>query len=380
MRAEAEICGKKLVVETGSIARQADGAVWVQMDGTVVLVTVVSAREPQPYQGFFPLTVDYRERAYAAGKIPGGFFKREGKPYDHEILRSRLIDRPLRPMFPDDYNYETQVLALVTSYDQQNDPDVLGIFGASAAIAVSDIPLKRYFGAVRVAYIDGEYVVNPTVAERDASQLDLVVAGTGDDIVMVEGGAYEVPEDILLGALKAAMPALKAQVEFQLELAERFGKPKRSYEPLVLPDEIRAAVEELAAERMNEVVRIPGKLERNRARKRLADEVKERLAERFPGAEPLIELALDELEGRLMRRMIVVEGRRTDGRDYTSIRPIDIKVGVLPRAHGSALFTRGETQALAALTLGTKIDEQKIEDLEGESWQCFIHHLKFPPV
>ncbi len=379
IRVEGDVAGKKVILETGRVAKQADGAVWVQCGGTVVLVTAVSARETKPYQGFFPLTVDYRERAYAAGKIPGGFFKREGRPYEHEILRSRMIDRPLRTMFPDDYNSETQVLASVISFDQENDSDVLAILGASAAVAISDIPIKGQFGAVRVAYIDGEYIVNPTIQEREGAQLDIIIAGTGSDIVMVEGGAFEVSEEILLGAFKAAMPVLKKQIEMQQEFIAKAGKPKREYEPLTETEGLKEATFDMAREQMSEVLKIPGKIERSHARRKLRNSIVEQLSEKFPESEVEIDLALGELERELMRAKIIDESLRIDNRTGTDIRDISIEVGVLPQTHGSALFTRGETQAVAALTLGTKLDEQKIEDLEGESYKSFILHYNFPP-
>ena len=379
-RVETTIAGQKLILETGKLAKQADGAVWVQMGESVVFVTAVAAKEPKAYQGFFPLTVDYRERAYAAGKIPGGFFKREGKPYEHEVLRARLIDRPLRPMFPQDFNYETQVLTYVISYDQINEPDVLAMVGASAAVAISDIPMKEPFGAVRVAYIDGEYVINPAVTDKENSDLDIVIAGTGQDILMVEGGAFEVSEDVLLGALKTAMPELSKIVELQNELIAKAGKSKREYEPMKATEGLYEDVEQLAAEKLNEIIRIPDKLERIRQRRMLKKQILEQLAEKYTeDDEPFIHIATDEVEKKLMRKMVLDGGRRIDGRGYDEIRPISIEVGILPRVHGSALFTRGETQSITALTLGTKLDEQKIEDLEGESFKSFILHYNFPP-
>ena len=374
-----ELGQRELVLETGRVAKQADGSVWVQMGGTVVIVAAVSSWEKSPPMGFLPLTTDYRERAYAAGKIPGGFFKREGKPYEHEILKSRLIDRPLRPMFPKDYNYETQVLAFVVSYDQENDPDILGIVGASAALTVSDIPFNGPFGAVRIGYIDGEYIINPMVGQRDSSMLDIVVAGTGEDIIMVEGFAREVPQEILLGAFEVAAPALRKQVEIQLQLREMAGKPKRSYEPIVFDEKILDAIRTLAYDRLNEIVRTPSKNERRSMRRQLIKSVAEKIDEAFPEADVNIEMVLEEIERECVRKMIIEEKRRTDGRSYDEVRPISIEVGVLPRAHGSALFTRGETQSLTAVTLGTKLDEQKIEDLEGESWKSFLLHYNFPP-
>jgi len=379
-RVETEIAGQKLIIETGKMAKQADGAVWVQMGETVVFVTAVSAKEPKQYQGFFPLTVDYRERAYAAGKIPGGFFKREGKPYEHEVLRARLIDRPLRPMFPKDFNYETQVLIYVISYDKINEPDVLAMIGASAAVAISDIPMKEPFGGVRVAYVDGEYVVNPSAIDKDDSSLDIIIAGTGKDVLMVEGEAFELSEDILLGALKVAMPELAKIVELQNELIAKIGKPKREYEPLKSAEGLYDDVAELATEKLNEIIRIPDKLERIRQRRILKKSIIEKLSEKYTeDDEPFIHIAADEVEKKLMRKMVLDEGRRIDGRPSDEIRPISIDVGLLPRVHGSALFTRGETQAITALTLGTKLDEQKIEELDGESFKSFILHYNFPP-
>ena len=379
IRVEAEIAGKNIILETGKIAKQADGSVWVQCGGTVLLVTAVSSRDAKPYQGFFPLTVDYRERAYAAGKIPGGFFKREGRPYEHEVLRSRLIDRPLRPMFPDDYNCETQILAFVISFDQQNDADVLGILGASVAVAISDIPIKGQVGGVRVVYANNQYIINPTISEREFASLDIVVAGTGTDIVMVEGNAHEVSEEILFGALQAAMPALQKQIELQQELVKKAGKPKRKYKPIVKTEGLAEAAIEAAKDEMKKIIRIPGKMNRSDARRELGEKVIEALKEKYPDNELEIFLALEELEKKLMREMILNEGHRIDNRSGTDIRPINIEVSMLPRAHGSALFTRGETQSLTAITLGTKLDEQKIEDLEGGSFKSFLLHYNFPP-
>ncbi len=359
-RVETIIADNNLILDTGRMARQADGAVWVQSGDTVMIVTAVSSKEQRPYQGFFPLTVNYRERAYAAGKIPGGFFKREGKPYDHEIIRARLIDRPLRPMFPEDYNYETQIVAYVLSYDQINEPDVLAIIGASAAVAISDIPIREQFGAVRIAYVDGGYIVNPALPERERAKLDIVVAGTGKDIVMVEGSSFEVSEEILLGALKTAMPELEKIVNIQQELMKKVGNPKRNYEPLEFPEGLKDAVAELGTEKMKQIIQIPTKLERVEERRKFKQYLLEQLQEKFPESEPFIHIHANEIEKRLMRERIISEGKRIDNRKSDEIRPINIDVGILPRVHGSALFTRGETQALTALTLGTKLDEQKI--------------------
>jgi len=377
-RVETEITGRKLSIETGKIAKQADGAVWVQMGGTIVMVTAVSSRESKPYGGFFPLTVDYRERAYAAGRIPGGFFKREGRPYEHEVLNSRIIDRPLRPMFPDDYNCETQVLASVISYDNVNEPAILGVIGASAAVAISDIPIREPFGAIRIGYINDEYVINPTVTEKENAELDIIIAGTGEDIVMVEGEASEISEEIILGALKVAMSPLKKIFELQKELIEKAGKPKREYEPVSPPEGLQEAITEFAAERINGIIGIPEKIERGTANRALMKETIEKFEEQYPDSESFIANAVYELEKKAMRRMILSDGKRIDGRGGTDIRKITSEVGILPMVHGSALFTRGETQALAVLTLGTKLDEQKIEDLEGESFRSFILHYNFP--
>lgn len=376
---EREIEGRKVVLKTDWVAKQSQGSVWVQCGGTVVLVTAVSNYEPMEYQGFMPLQVEYRERAYAAGRIPGGFFKRENKPYDHEVLRSRLIDRPIRPLFPKDYNQETQVCAFVVSFDQENDPDVLGIIGASSALSVSDIPFAGPIGAVKVGYKDGEYVINPTVAQQDGLLLDIVIAGTETDIIMVEGGGYEVSEKILLDALKLAMPVIAQQVELQKELVSAAGRPKRDYMPFLPPPELEEFVRGTFYERYEKLVRIPGKIERNSERLKLISEIKKLVAEKFPQDMPFLMDVSESVERECMRRLIVSENRRTDGRRTDEIRSISIELGVLPRAHGSALFTRGETQSLTAVTLGTKLDEQKIEDLEGESYKSFILHYNFPP-
>lgn len=376
--AEREIAGKKIILKSGAAAKQAHGSVWVQTGETVVLVTAVSNYETSQYQGFMPLQVDYRERAYAAGKIPGGFFKRENKPYDHEVLRSRLIDRPIRPLFPKDYKQETQIFAFVVSFDQENDPDILGIIGASSALSISDIPFAGPIGAVKVGYKDGQYIINPTISEQDGSLLDIVIAGTGTDIIMVEGGGYEISEKILLDALKIAMPVLAQQVELQKEFANIIGKPKRQYLPSAPSPEIEKLIKETFGDRYEEIVRVPGKFERNTKRLKLVEELKKFFEEKFPDEIAFLTEISESIERECMRKLIVSENRRTDGRLPDEIRPISIEIGILPRAHGSALFSRGETQALAAVTLGTKLDEQKIEDLEGESYKSFILHYNFP--
>ncbi len=369
----------EITLQTGKVARQADGAIWVQTGGTIVLVTAVSSKNPSSYKGFMPLTVDYREKFYAAGKIPGGFFKREGRPYEHEVLISRLIDRPVRPLFPKDYTYETQVLASVISFDQENEPDILGIIGASAALSISDIPFNGPFGAVRIALIEGEYIVNPTVAQREKATLDLVVAGTDKDIIMVEGTAIEVSEATLLEVLKTAQPALSKIVRIQQELIEKIGKPKREYEPDIIDPKLDKAVRKLGTEKIRELIQIESKSNRQDLSNKLSNSVIEKLIEEYPESEGKINLIMDSIRGEIIRKMILNEKRRSDGRDSDEIREISIELGILPRAHGSALFTRGETQSLSAVTLGTKLDEQKIEDLEGESFKSFILHYNFLP-
>jgi polyribonucleotide nucleotidyltransferase len=380
VKKEIEIGGKLLSVETNKFAKQANGAVMVTYGETMILVTAVSAEQPKEDVDFFPLQVEYREKATAAGKFPGGFFKREGKPSEKEILSARLIDRPIRPLFPEQYKNETQIVATVFSFDGENDADVLGAFGASAALTVSDIPFDGPVAEVRVARSNDGFIVNPTHQQVKDSDIELVVAGTADSIMMVEGEAQQVSEEVLLAALKFAHEGIKKLVALQVELRAAFGKPKREVPVSPVSAELDAAVSALAAEKINALVStVFTKEERSQKNKAIAEEVKLALAEQFPEQEKLIDIVLHDLEKKYMRERILDAGLRLDGRKTTEIRAISIELGLLPRVHGSALFTRGETQSLGSVTLGTKDDEQIIDGLLEEYTKRFMLHYNFPP-
>jgi polyribonucleotide nucleotidyltransferase len=377
--AEIEIGGRLLGLETGRVAKQADGAVLVRYGGSVVLASVAASKAGVEGQDFFPLTVDYRERAYAGGRIPGGFFKREGRPTEKEILTSRLIDRPLRPLFPKGFRNEVQVIALAISADQENDPDVLAMVGASAAVAVSGLPHLGPFGAVRIGLVDGRLVVNPTFQQLDRSALDLVVAATEDSVVMVEAGAREVPEETLVEAIALAHSECRNLVRAQRRLTELAGKPRWPFDGAAHHDPaLEGQVRQAAQARVRDAVTIGDKVRRGQALARVVEDV---LAAADPDGlrRSRVKEYLDKVEKEEVRRMILDRGARIDGRQAWETRPITAEVSFLPRAHGSALFTRGETQALVAATLGTKSDEQKIEALEGESTKPFMLHYNFPP-
>ncbi|RMF63211.1 MAG: polyribonucleotide nucleotidyltransferase [Calditrichaeota bacterium] len=377
---EIEIDGKKYSLETGRLAKQADGAVLVRLGETLVLVTAVGATEPSENLDFFPLTVDYREKAYSAGKIPGGFFKREGRPSENETLNSRFIDRSIRPLFADGYRNEVQVLVYVLSADKENDPDVLGITGASAALLISDIPFSDPIAGVRVGRVNGQFVVNPTYAELENSDLDLIISATQDSIVMVEGEAQEISENDMLAALEFGHEKIRQLLEMQRALVDKAGKPKRDYGPIAPPEGLEQRILELNGEgRLKEALGIADKKERKLALKKLTQELSESLAEEFEDCEKSVSNILHDLEKKIVRANIVQEGKRIDGRTPDDIREISCEVGILPRAHGSALFTRGQTQALATTTLGTKMDEQKMDELEGEFWKSYMLHYNFPP-
>jgi polyribonucleotide nucleotidyltransferase len=361
------------------MAKQADGAALVCFGETMVLVTAVAARTEREGIDFFPLTCDYQERTFAAGKIPGGFFKREGRPSEKEVLTSRLIDRPIRPLFPDGFFSETQVIATVLSHDKENDPDVIALTGASAALQVSDIPFHGPVAAVRMGRVGGQLIVNPTQTQLDQSDLTLVVAGSRDGIVMVEGGAQMLPEDVMLDALFTAHQALQTLLDLQDELQKALGKPKRALKAVHRDESLFSRVAAQATPRFQGAFQVTGKHERAAALRQAEDEVIAALATEFPEhAKPLREMC-EEVKSRVMREAITKEGRRVDGRGPKDIRPITCEVGVLPRTHGSALFTRGETQALVVATLGTSSDEQKIDALIGEHFKKFMLHYNFPP-
>ena len=376
---EIEFAGRPLSLETGRLAKQSHGAVLAQYGDTIVLATVVSAYQSREKMDFLPLTVDYQERTFAAGKIPGGFFKREGRPSEKEILTSRLIDRAMRPLFPKGYDKETQIVVTVLSADRDNDPDMLSLIAASAALEVSDIPHNGPVAAVRMGRVDGKLVVNPLVSNLENSDISLVIAATTDSIVMLEGGAYVVDEETILEALFTAHEEMRAIFELQNQLKQLAGKPKREFTPKVIAPEVIAAVKERVAGELEEALKISGKKERSTALYALSDRVVDELSARFPDRRHELAEAWDKVHRDRVRRAILEEDRRIDDRKSTEIRSLSAQVQVLPRAHGSAIFTRGETQALVAVTLGTSSDEQKIDALLGERYKKFMLHYNFPP-
>ncbi|MDA8172089.1 MAG: polyribonucleotide nucleotidyltransferase [Nitrospiraceae bacterium] len=376
---ETEFGRGRLVVETGEFAKQSDGAALVRLGDTVVLATAVAEKKVREGLDFFPLTIDYQEKAYAAGKIPGGFFKREGRPSEKEVLTSRLIDRPLRPLFPEGFFSETQGIATLLSFGDENVSDVLGILGMSCALMLSDIPFGGPVGAVKVGYLNGQIILNPNLAEADSLELNITVAGTEDFIVMVEGGASEVSESLLLEAIETAHAEIKRLCRFQEEMREKAGRPKRELIPQPTDEELKRAIIDLCEKRIAECIVIPDKLKRQTELDLVRKEAVEKLNTPEADRSKEIAKAFFEIEKQQVRDMIVKKGVRADGRRPDEIRKIYGKVGFLPRAHGSALFVRGETQALCAATLGTGEDEQKIDALEGESYKRFMLHYNFPP-
>ena len=382
-RIERRFAGRKLVLEVGRMARLAHGACLVRFGDTVVLVAATVQDKPT-HLPFFPLTVEYREKAYAAGKIPGGFFKREGAPQEKEVLSSRLADRTLRPLFPEGFFHETQIHAQVLSADQENDADVLTLIGASVALNTSVIPFRTPVASVRIGRIQGNWVVNPTFLQLEYTDVDIVVAGSADAIVMVEGGAIQVPEDEILRGLEVAHEAIRELIRIQEELIAPRRVPEMAWEPKGVAPELRSRVEREAAGRVAEAVRITGKRERMAALAVIAGEVAGRLAaEGAEGAvdENAVREAIRSLEKKAVRARILDQGRRADGRGFEDVRPIDCQVGVLPRTHGSALFTRGETQSLGVVTLGTSRDEQRIDSIDtpDQITKSFMLHYNFPP-
>jgi len=373
--------GQPLTLETGKMARQADGAVLASLGETVVLATVVSAKSPKPGQDFFPLTVNYQEKYFAAGKIPGGYFKREGRPTENETLVSRLIDRPIRPLFPDGYKNETQVIVTVLQHDMENNPDVLAMVAASAALTISGVPFMGPIGAARVGYVDGEYVLNLPVDRRSDSKLDLVMAGTQDAVLMVESEAQELSEEVMLGAVMFGHKASAQVIEAIIQLAELAAKEPRDFNP---PDFSALETEVLAIAEAD--LRAAYKLTDKQARYSAVDAANAKVKEAFAAKIEAGEISKEDLgevvhnlQAKIVRWNILDTGSRIDGRDLKTVRPILAEVGVLPRTHGSAVFTRGETQALVVATLGTGEDEQYIDSLEGTRKENFLLHYNFPP-
>lgn len=379
-RFETKLGNGNLIVETGRMAKQADGACTIQLGGTIVLVTVVCSEETREDVDFFPLTVEYQEKTYAAGKIPGGFFKREGRPSEKEILTARLIDRPIRSLFPKGFINEIQIVAIVLSSDGENDSDVLAMIGASCALAISDIPFDDPIGAVRVGRIDGKFILNPTFKELETSDLDLVVAGTRSGILMVESGSDELDEGVILDAINFGQKNLQTLIDLQGKAKGACGKKKRSIALYRADEELVKKVKEGSGARLDAINKLSTKEQREEAIGLLSKELVEKFVREESGySEKDVKSALIEAEKEAVRKFIIEKKKRVDGRRFDEIRPISCEVGILPRTHGSSLFTRGQTQSLSVATLGTSADEQMIDALEGETQKSFMLHYNFPP-
>ncbi|MBA4149846.1 MAG: polyribonucleotide nucleotidyltransferase [Verrucomicrobia bacterium] len=380
-RVTASLGAKQIIIESGKLAKQADGSVTVQLGETIVLIAAVAATKAKEGMEFFPLTVDYREKAAAAGRFPGGYFKREGRPTEKEILTSRLTDRPIRPLFPKGWYNECQVQSLLLSADGENEPDVLSILGASAALTVSDIPWEGPLGAVRVGRVNGEFIANPTQSEIVESDLDIIYVGSRQDLVMFEGSSHEISEADFMAALKFAHEACQPLIDAQIELAKRIGKPKRQIKLNIVPEEILKEAKTLAGDRVIPALLNPGKLAREAAVNAIFEEIAPKLVEKF-GAEKITPFALKDAQYYIQKeavRGLLMQGKRQDGRDPDAIRAIGGEVGVLPRAHGSSIFSRGETQVMALVTLGTKEDAQEFDSYTGGATEKkFLLHYNFP--
>ncbi|UCD77730.1 MAG: polyribonucleotide nucleotidyltransferase [Desulfobacterales bacterium] len=374
-----EIDGKILSIQAGKVAKQASGSVVVQYGDTVVLVTVVSAKEDRP-SNFLPLSVEYQEKIYAAGRIPGNYFRREiGRPSEKETLTARLIDRPIRPLFPKEYRRETQVIATVLSMDQENDPDTLAMLGASAALTISDIPFAGPIASVRVGRIDGQLKINPTITDWEKSDINIIVAGSKTGVVMVEGGGNLVSEADMLEAIFFGHRSLQPLIDLQLKLRETNGAEKQPFEPPARSEDLVRLLETDARPLIRETIVVPDKVARNEALRNLKMQLVEKLGEDYADLKDEAWEILNDLQKQISRDLILKEGRRIDGRQFDMVRPISCEVGILPRPHGSAIFTRGETQVLGVLTLGSGQDEQRVETLSGEEFRPFMLHYNFPP-
>jgi len=375
-----EINGQTLSVETGRIARQTSGSVVVTLGETVVLVTAVSTDEVREGIDFLPLTVEYQEMSYAGGQIPGNFFRRDmGRPGERETLTSRLIDRPLRPLFPENYRFETQVIASVLSTDKENEADVLAMLGASMALEISDIPFNGPIAGIRVGRVEGKLVANPTISQQAESDVNLIVAGGRSGIVMVEGGGLFVPESDMIEAIFYGYEAIQPMLQMQEEFRREIGKPKRAFQPDSADEALYKKIADTGTLLLKESISTPDKLERQLKVKEAKRSILESISESHEEGKSEIVEALDALEKKIIREMILDEGKRIDGRSFKEVRPIECMVGVLPRVHGSALFTRGETQAMVMTTLGTERDEQRMESIYGNHFRSFIFHYNFPP-
>jgi len=376
---ESDWGGRTISIETGKIAKQTSGAVTVQYGDSVVLVTAVASKEPREKVSFFPLTVDYQEMTYAAGKIPGGFFKREGRPNEREILTSRFIDRPLRPLFPDGFTHDVQIIATVLSADPENNPDILAIIGASAALEISDIPFKGPIAGVRVAKIDDQFIINPSREQYGQSTLDIIIAGSKEAVVMVEGEAAIQSEEVISDAIAFGHQSLLPIIQIQEKLRAAVGKPKMNFLPPVTDDALLQDVIQVASEKISSAIRIPEKLDRYEALRQAGKATVEELLPRYEDRETEIHALFDNLEKKIIRERITKDKTRIGGRKFDEIREISCETGTLPRTHGSALFTRGETQVLASTTLGTSADEQRIDSVMHNGSKAFMLHYNFPP-
>jgi len=376
-KVSAKIADQELVLETGRMARQADGAVTVRYGDTIVLVTVVAAKELGEEVNFFPLSVDYREKTSAAGKFPGGFIKREGRPTEKEIVTARLIDRPIRPLFPDGFLCEVQIMAMVLSADGENDSDILAMIGASAALTISDIPFTKTLGSVRVGKIGEKFIVNPTHSQLEDSTLDLIISASEDAVIMLEGSAKEIPESTLIEAISYAWPFIQDIINLQKDLARKFGKEKRQVQLVKVDEGLYETFKVQFGKLIDKAHLIADKEIREEKLRKIYDEATEQFQNEHSPA--VIRLGLEKLEKNIIRHKIITTGKRSDGRGPEEIRPITCEIDILPRTHGSALFTRGQTQSLATTTLGTSEDEQRVDGLSGELSKPFMLHYNFPP-
>jgi len=374
-----DINGRELSFETGRVAKQADGAVWAQYGGTVVIATAVASKEAAANRDFFPLTVDFREKTFAGGKIPGGFFKREGRPSEKEILSARMIDRPIRPLFPEGFFNEVQVMLSVLSTDQENEADQLAINAASAALAISSIPFDEIIGAVRIGRIDGELIINPTVTQTNESEINIIMAGDSESITMVEGCCSEISERDLLDALTLGHAEIKKICRAIADMKEKCGKPKMEFQPPIEDEEFNSKINGLLKDQVVAANDIFDKGERANRLREIATEAIASVEEEYPESGRKVANILEEIEKKDMRERILTTGKRIDGRTSEEIRQISIELSVLPRTHGSAIFTRGQTQALVVVTLGSKADEQRVDNIIGETKKSFMLHYNFPP-